>query len=58
MSAIVIHLTRNIVINPSKKENWGCRILTSKFTNTNTKTVHSGQTILKGVEIAGCGQEN
>ena len=34
MRTVVVHLTRNIVINPSKSEGWGCRILTSKYTDT------------------------
>jgi hypothetical protein len=55
MRAMVAHLTRNILITKEDKESWGCRILNSKYTDTIRDIVYEGQTVLKGVEIKGCG---
>lgn len=57
MRAVVSRVTRDITIQKDE-EDWGCRVLTTKFDSYPNNYHIEGSTILSGVEIRGCGKEN
>ena len=60
MRAEVGHLTRNLVVESSTEDDWGCNIITPSFATINgsIKGTNQGSLILRGVEIKKCGQRD
>jgi hypothetical protein len=56
MRAAVGHLSRNIRFKAEEKDNWGGRLLVTKFTDFVNQVDYIGNVTLQGVEISGYGK--
>lgn len=55
MRAQVILLSRNVVIEGTDEDEWGCTIQTVGYITLENPTRIEGQALMQGVEIRGCG---
>lgn len=56
LRAVVSRVTRDIVITKDQ-EDWGCRVVTTKFEDFDSNYATNGETVLQNVRIDGCGKK-